>query len=146
MKLHLSGTCLPLFDAKAFAAFLRALFREERTVYAKLPFGRSEHVLHYLARVYANDPSYESHPFWRFGEREPYPGIASPSHAWKTRPVSEGSHRKPRRHGRPIRSGPYSNKLLIERFNACKILRPSIVYSGCLSFDYSVRRESNSHQ
>jgi hypothetical protein len=49
-KLHLSGACLPLSDAKVFAAFLRTLFREEWVVYAKKPFGGPEHVLHYLAR------------------------------------------------------------------------------------------------
>ena len=35
---------------KAFAAFLRTLFREDWVVYAKKPFGGPEHVLHYLAR------------------------------------------------------------------------------------------------
>ena len=35
---------------KAFAAFLRTLFREDWVVYAKRPFGGPEHVLHYLAR------------------------------------------------------------------------------------------------
>jgi Putative transposase/Transposase zinc-binding domain len=49
-KLHLSGACASLADAKAFAAFLRTLFREEWVVYAKPPFGGPEHVLHYLAR------------------------------------------------------------------------------------------------
>jgi Putative transposase/Transposase zinc-binding domain len=49
-KLHLSGACLSLSDAKALAAFLRTLFGEEWVVYAKKPFGGPEHVLHYLAR------------------------------------------------------------------------------------------------
>jgi len=35
---------------KAFAAFLRTLFREEWVVYSKAPFGGPEHVLQYLAR------------------------------------------------------------------------------------------------
>ena len=35
---------------KAFAAFLRTLFREDWVVYAKPPFGGPEHVLQYLAR------------------------------------------------------------------------------------------------
>jgi putative transposase/transposase-like zinc-binding protein len=49
-KLHLSGACASLADAKAFAALLCTLFREEWVVYAKPPFGGPEHVLHYLAR------------------------------------------------------------------------------------------------
>jgi hypothetical protein len=49
-KLHFSGACLALSNAKAFATFLRTLFREEWVVYAKPPFGGPEHVLHYLAR------------------------------------------------------------------------------------------------
>ena len=37
-------------NEKAFAAFLRTLFREDWVVYAKAPFGGPEHVLQYLAR------------------------------------------------------------------------------------------------
>jgi len=44
------GACQPLNQEKAFAAFLRTLFREDWVVYAKRPFGGPEHVLHYLAR------------------------------------------------------------------------------------------------
>ena len=40
----------PLANEKAFAAFLRTLFREDWVVYAKAPFGGPEHVLQYLAR------------------------------------------------------------------------------------------------
>jgi hypothetical protein len=39
-----------LAGEKAFAAFLRPLFRQDWVVYAKRPFGGPEHVLHYLAR------------------------------------------------------------------------------------------------
>jgi hypothetical protein len=39
-----------LANEKAFAAFLRTLFREDWVVYAKAPFGGPEHVLQYLAR------------------------------------------------------------------------------------------------
>lgn len=39
-----------LAQEKAFSAFLRTLFREDRVVYAKRPFGGPKHVLHYLAR------------------------------------------------------------------------------------------------
>ncbi|SRR6266568_2200372 len=49
-QLHFFGDCLPLSEAKNFAAFLRTLFRQEWVVYAKPPFGGAEHVLHYLAR------------------------------------------------------------------------------------------------
>jgi hypothetical protein len=40
----------PLATEKAFAAFLRTLFRADWVVYAKAPFGGPEHVLQYLAR------------------------------------------------------------------------------------------------
>ena len=40
----------PLANEKAFADFLRTLFREEWVVYAKPPFGGPQHVLQYLAR------------------------------------------------------------------------------------------------
>lgn len=49
-KLMFHGPCLPLADERAFAAFLRTLFREDWVVYAKPPFGGPEHVLQYLAR------------------------------------------------------------------------------------------------
>jgi putative transposase/transposase-like zinc-binding protein len=49
-KLVFFGSCLSLMQEKAFSAFLRTLFREDWVVYAKRPFGGSEHVLHYLAR------------------------------------------------------------------------------------------------
>ena len=44
------GECRSLAHEKAFAAFLRTLFRQEWVVYAKAPFGGPEHVLQYLAR------------------------------------------------------------------------------------------------
>ncbi len=44
------GDLQPLANEKAFAAFLRTLFREEWVVYSKAPFGGPEHVLQYLAR------------------------------------------------------------------------------------------------
>ncbi len=49
-KLTFHRACLPLSNEKAFAAFLRTLFREDWVVYAKPPFGGPEHVLQYLAR------------------------------------------------------------------------------------------------
>ena len=49
-QLAFYGGCQPQSNEKAFAAFLRTLFREEWVVYAKAPFGGPEHVLQYLAR------------------------------------------------------------------------------------------------
>jgi hypothetical protein len=49
-QLAFHGELQPLANEKAFAAFLRTLFREEWVVYAKPPFGGPEHVLQYLAR------------------------------------------------------------------------------------------------
>jgi hypothetical protein len=49
-QLQFFGACQHLSAAKAFNDFLRTLFREDWVVYAKQPFGGSEHVLHYLAR------------------------------------------------------------------------------------------------
>lgn len=49
-QLAFHGELQPLANEKAFAAFLRTLFREEWVVYAKAPFGGPEHVLQYLAR------------------------------------------------------------------------------------------------
>jgi hypothetical protein len=44
------GSLRPLAAEKAFAAFLRPLFRKEWFVYSKRPFGGPKYVLHYLAR------------------------------------------------------------------------------------------------
>ncbi|MDP9114350.1 MAG: IS91 family transposase [Acidobacteriota bacterium] len=49
-KLAFHGTCLPLSNEKAFAQFLRTLFRQDWVVYSKPPFGGPKHVLQYLAR------------------------------------------------------------------------------------------------
>ena len=49
-RLSFHGACLPLSNEKAFATFLRTLFREDWVVYAKPPFGGPQHVLQYLAR------------------------------------------------------------------------------------------------
>jgi hypothetical protein len=49
-KLVFRGTTQCLATDRAFAEFLRTLFREDWVVYAKKPFGGPEHVLHYLAR------------------------------------------------------------------------------------------------
>jgi len=39
---------MPLAHPRAFAAWLRVLFRNDWVVYSKQPFGGPEHVLHYL--------------------------------------------------------------------------------------------------
>ena len=49
-RLAFYGELQSLANEKAFAAFLRTLFREDWVVYAKAPFGGPEHVLQYLAR------------------------------------------------------------------------------------------------
>ena len=42
------GSLLPLAEPRAFAAWLRVLFRHDWVVYSKRPFGGPEHVLRYL--------------------------------------------------------------------------------------------------
>lgn len=49
-RLAFCGKLQPLANERAFAAFLRTLFREDWVVYSKAPFGGPEHVLQYLAR------------------------------------------------------------------------------------------------
>src|SRR5260221_10347459 len=46
--LQFHGHLLPLAEPRAFAAWLRVLFRHDWVVYAKRPFGGPEHVLRYL--------------------------------------------------------------------------------------------------
>ena len=46
--LQFHGHLLPLAEPRAFAAWLRVLFRHDWVVYAKRPFGGPEHVLLYL--------------------------------------------------------------------------------------------------
>ena len=49
-KLNFHGDLKLLAQPKAFAAWLRPLFRKDWVVYAKRPFGGPEHVLRYLGR------------------------------------------------------------------------------------------------
>jgi hypothetical protein len=46
--LRFHGDLLPLQEPRAFAAWLRTLFRHDWVVYSKRPFGGPEHVLRYL--------------------------------------------------------------------------------------------------
>jgi hypothetical protein len=46
--LQFHGYLLPLAEPRAFASWLRLLFRHDWVVYCKRPFGRPEHVLRYL--------------------------------------------------------------------------------------------------
>jgi hypothetical protein len=46
--LQFHGHPLPLAEPRAFASWLRVLFRHEWVVYSKRPFGGPEHVLRYL--------------------------------------------------------------------------------------------------
>jgi hypothetical protein len=47
-ELQFHGDLLPLAEPRAFAAWLRVLFRHDWVVYSKKPFGGPEHVLRYL--------------------------------------------------------------------------------------------------
>jgi hypothetical protein len=47
-ELQFRGSLLPLAEPRAFAAWLRVLFRHDWVVYSKRPFGGPEHVLRYL--------------------------------------------------------------------------------------------------
>jgi hypothetical protein len=47
-QLSFAGTLAHLQSQKAFAAWLRGLYRSDWVVYSKPPFGGPEHVLHYL--------------------------------------------------------------------------------------------------
>ena len=47
-QLGFYGDLKPLAEAKAFASFLRPLFRQDWVVYCNPPFGGPEYVLHYL--------------------------------------------------------------------------------------------------
>ena len=49
-KLGFHGTLGPLQNPKAFAAWLRPLFRGQWVVYAKRPFGGAQHALRYLGQ------------------------------------------------------------------------------------------------
>src|SRR5438270_13269529 len=46
--LQFHGHLLPLAEPRAFAAWLRVLFRHDWVVYSKRPFGGPQHVLRYL--------------------------------------------------------------------------------------------------
>jgi hypothetical protein len=46
--LQFHGNLLPLAEPRAFASWLRLLFRHDWVVYSKRPFGGPEHVLRYL--------------------------------------------------------------------------------------------------
>lgn len=63
------GECRSLAHEKAFAAFLRTLFRQDWVVYAKAPFGGPEHVLQYLAR-YTHRVAISNHRLLSVDDRE----------------------------------------------------------------------------
>jgi hypothetical protein len=68
-QLHFFGPCQTLSHRKAFAAFLRTLFRDEWVVYAKPPFGGPQHVLQYLAR-YTHRVAISNHRLLHVTDRE----------------------------------------------------------------------------
>ena len=45
------GNLLPMAEPRAFAAWLRVLFRHDWVVNSKRPFGGPEHALRYLGRL-----------------------------------------------------------------------------------------------
>jgi hypothetical protein len=49
-KLGFHGTLIPLQNPRAFAAWLRPLFRSRWVVYSKRPFGGAQHALRYLGQ------------------------------------------------------------------------------------------------
>jgi len=48
-RLVLEGVLAPLQNPRTFAELLRTTYQKDWVVYAKRPFGSTEHVLHYLA-------------------------------------------------------------------------------------------------
>ena len=68
-KLSFYGACRPLANEKAFAAYVRTLFRQDWVVYAKPPFGGPEHVLQYLAR-YTHRVAISNHRLISVDERQ----------------------------------------------------------------------------
>ncbi len=68
-ELSFHGACRPLASEKAFAAYLRTLFRQDWVVYAKPPFGGPEHVLQYLAR-YTHRVAISNHRLLSVDERQ----------------------------------------------------------------------------
>jgi hypothetical protein len=68
-QLRFFGACQTLSGQKAFAAFLRTLFRDEWVVYAKPPFGGPQHVLQYLAR-YTHRVAISNHRLLDVTDRE----------------------------------------------------------------------------
>jgi hypothetical protein len=68
-QLRFFGPCQTLSGQKAFAAFLRTLFRDEWVVYAQPPFGGPQHVLQYLAR-YTHRVAISNHRLLEVTDRE----------------------------------------------------------------------------
>ena len=66
-QLHLAGELAPLTHPKAFAAWLRPLFRKHWVVYSKPPFGGPEYVLQYLGR-YTHRVAISNHRLVSFGD------------------------------------------------------------------------------
>lgn len=66
-QLVFRGNLTALAQAKAFAAWLRPLFRKDWVVYSKPPFGGPEHVLKYLGR-YTHRVAISNHRLVSFAE------------------------------------------------------------------------------
>jgi len=59
-RLLLEGVLAPLQNPRTFAELLRTTYQQDWVVYAKRPFGSTEHVLHYLGR-YTHRVAISSH-------------------------------------------------------------------------------------
>src|ERR1700736_6273151 len=68
-KLSFHGDLQTLTQPKAFAAWLRPLFRKDWMVYAKPPFGGPEHVLRYLGR-YTHRVAISNHRLISFADQK----------------------------------------------------------------------------
>ena len=66
-KLQFHGALRPLAEPRAFAQFLRTLYRHDWVVYAKKPFGGPEQVLRYLAQ-YTHRVAISNHRLVSFQE------------------------------------------------------------------------------
>jgi Putative transposase/Transposase zinc-binding domain len=66
-KLSFHGALATLQNPKAFAAWLRPLFRSRWVIYSKRPFGGAQHALRYLGR-YTHRVAISNHRLISFGE------------------------------------------------------------------------------
>ena len=90
-KFVFPGHLQVLASKKAFAAFLRTLFRKDWVVYAKPPFGGPEHVLHYLAR-YTHRVAISNHRLLRLADGQVTFRWKDYAHGSKKRKMTLSAH------------------------------------------------------